>query len=72
MSDRKPSTFSLIYLSFLLPQLPIAKHYELGAGELFKAHGAPCVYLVGGDADLSAESELEAVIEAGRGVYQDC
>ena len=60
-----------VNLRKLLPQLSIAQYNEFCAGELFKPHWASSVYLVSGDADLSAEAELEAVIEAGRGVYQD-
>src|SRR4051812_16541588 len=42
----------------------------LAGGELLEGHGASCVELLGGDADLGAEAEALAVDPAGGGVYQ--
>ena len=50
------------------PHVPLADDDPLGAGQLAQAAGAAGVDLVGADADLGAEAELAAVVEAGAGV----
>ena len=41
------------------------------AGQFAQPHRATGVKLVGGDADLRAETEFAAVVETGRGVVED-
>ena len=47
------------------PGLPFALYHELPGGELVEPHRPEGVELAGGDADLGAEPELAAVVEAG-------
>ena len=46
-------------------------HHVLVGAQLRKAHGAPGVELLGGDAHLTAKAELSAVGEAGGAVDVD-
>lgn len=55
----------------LLPHLPAAEDDVLRRRECLQAHRAARVELLGADADLRAEAELEAVGEARRGVDVD-
>ena len=48
---------------FLLPHLSVSVNNVFGAGELLQTHGSPGVHLLGGDADLGAQTELVAVGE---------
>ena len=54
-----------------MADLAVALHNPLGRGQLCQTHRAAGVQLLGRDADLSAEPELPAVGEPGRGVDHD-
>src|SRR5262249_40177885 len=54
-----------------LAHLAAAVDHVLLGGELSQAHGAEGVEAGGGDADLRAQPQLAAVVEAGGGVDDD-
>src|SRR4030095_10217095 len=66
-----PSSFHLSpssFILFLFSHLSVAENDEFGRRHLFEARGTECVNLARADADLGAQAELAAIIEARRGV----
>ena len=53
----------------LPPHLSLSVDEPLGGAQLLQAHRASGVELLGGNADLGSQAELEAVGEPGGAVY---
>src|SRR5437660_12643529 len=66
-----PVSRSLWHSGSLCTDLAVSSHHETGGGQLPQAHRPVGVQLAGGDADLGAEPQLAAVVEAGGGVPED-